>query len=82
MSERVNKFWKNWHLELVDEIESARRRLEYVEGQMEDDKLQVNVQLAKIQRMKHRHKKLWKVGIQKFKNSSYAMESKKHTMQA
>ncbi|CAL9029931.1 unnamed protein product, partial [Prunus brigantina] len=70
------------HLQLGDEIQRARVRLEFVEGQIEDDKRQANLDRAKLQRMKHRHKRLRSVAVQKYKNSSNAMESKKRVMQA
>ncbi|CAL2241526.1 unnamed protein product [Prunus armeniaca] len=57
-------------------------RLEFVEGQIEDDKRQANLDRAKLQRMKCRHKRLQSVAIQKYKNSSNAVESKKRVMQA
>ncbi|CAL9000724.1 unnamed protein product [Prunus brigantina] len=82
-SERVLAFWKERHLQLGDEIQRARARLEFVEGQIEDDKRQANLDRAKLQRMKRRHKRLRSsVAVQKYKNSSNAMESKKRVMQA
>ena len=81
-SERVVGFWKERHLQLVDEIQRARARLEFVEGQIEDDKRQANLEWAKLQRMKRRHKRLRSVAVQKYKNSSNAVESKKRVMQA
>ncbi|CAL9024089.1 unnamed protein product [Prunus brigantina] len=76
-SERVLAFWKERHLQVGDEIQRARARLEFVEGQIEDDKRQANLDRAKLQRMKRRHKRLRSVAVQKYKNSSNAMESKK-----
>ncbi|CAL9024128.1 unnamed protein product [Prunus brigantina] len=81
-SERVLAFWKERHLQVGDEIQRARARLEFVEGQIEDDKRQANLDRAKLQRMKRRHKRLRSVAVQKYKNSSNAMESKKRVMQA
>ncbi|CAL8152118.1 unnamed protein product [Prunus armeniaca] len=80
--ERVLAFWKEMHLQLGDEIQRARVRLEFVEGQIEDDKRQANLDRAKLQRMKRRHKRLRSVAVQKYKNSSNAKESKKRVMQA
>ncbi|CAL9020646.1 unnamed protein product [Prunus brigantina] len=51
-------------------------------SQIEDDKRQANLDRAKLQRMKRRHKRLRSVAVQKYKNSSNAMESKKRVMQA
>ncbi|CAL2266084.1 unnamed protein product [Prunus armeniaca] len=81
-SERVLAFWKERHLQLGDEIQRARARLEFVEGQIEDDKRQANLDRAKLQCMKRRHKQLRSVAVQKYKNSSNAMESKKRVMQS
>ncbi|CAL8993157.1 unnamed protein product [Prunus brigantina] len=81
-SERVLAFWKERHLQVGDEIQRARARLEFVEGQIEDDKRQANLDRAKLQRMKRRHKQLRSVAVQKYKNSSNAMESKKRVMKA
>ena len=81
-SERVLAFWKERHLQLGDEIQRARVRLEFVEGQIEDDKRQANLDRVKLQRMKRRHKRLRSVAVQKYKNSSNAKESKKPVMQA
>ncbi|CAL2270914.1 unnamed protein product [Prunus armeniaca] len=81
-SERVLAFWKERHLQLGDEIQKARARLEFVEGQIKDDKRQANLDRAKLQRMKCRHKRLRSVAVQKHKNSSNAVESKKRVMQA
>ncbi|CAL2246980.1 unnamed protein product [Prunus armeniaca] len=81
-SERVLAFWKERHLQLVDEIQKARACLEFVEGQIEDDKRQANLDRAKLQRMMRKHKRLRSVAVQKYKNSSNAVESKKYVMQA
>ncbi|CAL2271204.1 unnamed protein product [Prunus armeniaca] len=81
-SKRVLAFWKERYLQLGDEIQKARAHLEFVEGQIKDNKRQANLDRAKLQRMKRRHKRLRSVAIQKYKNSSNALESKKRVMQA
>ncbi|CAL2275947.1 unnamed protein product [Prunus armeniaca] len=79
---RVYILEKERHLQLGDEIQRARARLEFVEGQIADDKRQANLDMAKLQRMKRRHKRLRSVAVKKYKNSSNAVESKKRVMQA
>ncbi|CAL8118071.1 unnamed protein product [Prunus armeniaca] len=78
----LTKFDKERHLQLGDEIQRARACLEFAEGQIEDDKRHANLDRTKLQRMKHRHKRLQSVAVKKYKNSSNAVESKKRVMQA